>query len=69
MVRKRLYFELQPFKSDTCCNFLGPHGPRIYVDMSIFELAVFRTQVVEGRYFFVAIARGLLNYVTKVTAK
>jgi hypothetical protein len=66
LVRKRLYFDLQPFEIDTCCKFLGPYRLRIYVNMSSLDVAVFRTQALKGRYFFLAIATRLLNYAKKV---
>jgi hypothetical protein len=60
LVRKRLYFDLQPFEINTCCKFLGPKTPRIYVNMSTLPVAVFRTQVVKGKHFFVAITTGVI---------
>jgi hypothetical protein len=56
LVCKRFYFDLLPFKIDTCCKFLEPYTPRIYVNMSALHVAVFCIQVVKGRYFFAATA-------------
>jgi hypothetical protein len=46
-------------------NFLGLQTAH-YVNMPTLDVAVFRTRVVKSSYRFVAIARGLLNYATKV---
>jgi hypothetical protein len=65
---ERLCFDLQPFKIDTCCKFLGPHRTWENINISTLDVAVFRTQVgqVKGRHFFIGITIGFLNYAMKV---
>jgi hypothetical protein len=43
LVRKRLYFDLEPFEINACCKFLGPYRLRI-------RKHVHHSQVVKGRY-------------------
>jgi hypothetical protein len=58
-------FDLQLFEIDVL-QISGLNIPRIYVDMTTLDVAVFRTQIVRGQYFFAVIARGLLKYAKKV---
>jgi hypothetical protein len=57
--------DLQRFKIDTCCKFLGSYRLCIYVNMFTLDIAL-HTQIITARHCFVAIAMGLLNFATKV---